>query len=627
MKKAILSILLLGQFCLSFEIFGLPNYSVEEYIAAHKMMAVEEMQSYRIPASITMAQAIIESGFGNSYLAREAQNHFGIKCHAGWTGPSITYDDDVAGECFRKYNDVAESFRDHSEFLNSRDRYKNLFSLSVTDYVGWAYGLKDAGYATDPNYPLQLIETIEKYNLYELDRRYMAIKDTDHPIQASYQNEKKRGFWGIFRKRDVPQAESQVYNQPYEEELSSREKQKEKKYKYDYKIYSALEEEEESAGRKSRLKAGEIVYFNRIKTTTVSREATPAEVARAYEMDIKKICKYNDVRPTDVFPANSRVYLQPKRIIGVFDNKITKVQEDQSMWEISQKYGVKLSKLYKKNHLKKGEEPEQGQIVYLRTKNPRRPVVRIEEEDYLSSVEARNQKANQSTKKSTSPDSNQKNVAKSANNYTADTDAEKVNNKANKEIERTKSANSNNSNAKNNVEYVYTNDADYDWTPKNDNSNNHSSSTSTQKPKSGIDWITADKPEDHNVTASTDYVIPSKANKAEQGKLVEKGKLDNPLLEVRNNQAVPKKTSSNNQNPVANTDRDITPDWLTNKPSINDNSIVNTERAIVYEVQPKETLYSLSKRFNTTVEQLKLINGLSSNDLKIGQKILIVPQK
>ena len=114
MKKAILSILLLGQFCLSFEIFGLPNYSVEEYIDAHKMMAVEEMQSYRIPASITMAQAIIESGFGNSYLAREAQNHFGIKCHAGWTGPSITYDDDVAGECFRKYNDVAESFRDHS---------------------------------------------------------------------------------------------------------------------------------------------------------------------------------------------------------------------------------------------------------------------------------------------------------------------------------------------------------------------------------------------------------------------------------------------------------------------------------------------------------------------------------
>ena len=146
-----------------------PNYnSTTEYIAFFKTAAIHEMRLYGIPASITLAQGILESGSGKGRLAREANNHFGIKCH-DWTGPRIYHDDDRAQECFRKYNDPNQSYRDHSLFLANRKRYANLFKYKPTDYKSWARGLKKAGYATDPKYPKKLISLIERYKLYEYD--------------------------------------------------------------------------------------------------------------------------------------------------------------------------------------------------------------------------------------------------------------------------------------------------------------------------------------------------------------------------------------------------------------------------------------------------------------------------
>ena len=135
-----------------------------EYIEKYKELAVKQMQASGIPASIILAQACLESGDGNSRLATEGKNHFGIKCHT-WEGPKIYHDDDANGECFRKYGDAEESFKDHSDFLRFRDRYRFLFELNVNDYKGWAHGLKKAGYATNPNYPQMLIKIIEEYNL------------------------------------------------------------------------------------------------------------------------------------------------------------------------------------------------------------------------------------------------------------------------------------------------------------------------------------------------------------------------------------------------------------------------------------------------------------------------------
>jgi len=141
----------------------------ERYVKKYADMAVKEMVRSGVPASITLAQGILESGSGMSKLATQGNNHFGIKCHKGWEGKSMKVDDDAPNECFRVYSSVADSYKDHSDFLRYRDRYKFLFDLERTDYKGWAYGLKKAGYATDPGYPAKLIKYIEEYKLYKYD--------------------------------------------------------------------------------------------------------------------------------------------------------------------------------------------------------------------------------------------------------------------------------------------------------------------------------------------------------------------------------------------------------------------------------------------------------------------------
>ena len=147
--------------------------SIEQYIETFSDIAKAEMVAYGIPASITLAQGILESGFGKSELVLKTNNHFGIKCHNGWDGAYAYHDDDEKGECFRKYNHPMYSFRDHSVFLSSRARYSSLFDLRRDNYKGWAKGLKAAGYATDPRYPQKLISFIERYDLNRFDREVL----------------------------------------------------------------------------------------------------------------------------------------------------------------------------------------------------------------------------------------------------------------------------------------------------------------------------------------------------------------------------------------------------------------------------------------------------------------------
>lgn len=147
---------------------------VERYIHQYKNIAIYEMQQHGVPASITLAQGILESGAGAGELTKRANNHFGIKCH-DWQGERVYHDDDKKGECFRKYNNPAESFKDHSLFLSGRKRYASLFNLDIKNYKGWAKGLRKAGYATDPRYPSKLIDIIERYNLNQYDSK---IKST-----------------------------------------------------------------------------------------------------------------------------------------------------------------------------------------------------------------------------------------------------------------------------------------------------------------------------------------------------------------------------------------------------------------------------------------------------------------
>ena len=170
MKKFLLILFLFSSF------WGFSQSKTENYISEYSSAAVDEMNRYNIPASITLAQGILESGNGESRLAVDGKNHFGIKCHSNWNGKTIIEDDDEKGECFRKYDKVADSYRDHSLFLTERGRYSFLFEYKKSDYKKWAKGLKKAGYATNPNYPTLLIDLIERYELYTYDKGEQSDK-------------------------------------------------------------------------------------------------------------------------------------------------------------------------------------------------------------------------------------------------------------------------------------------------------------------------------------------------------------------------------------------------------------------------------------------------------------------
>jgi flagellum-specific peptidoglycan hydrolase FlgJ len=172
MKKLILSVVIL--YCLP--AFS-QKLSPQEYIQAYKDYAIREMKRMGVPAAITLAQGLLETENGNSVLVKKSNNHFGIKCKSSWTAEGVSHDDDAPGECFRTYKDAEGSYRDHSNYLRGNERYAFLFKLDSRDYKGWAYGLKKAGYATNPRYPDILIRNIEENNL----QQYTMVAVNDVP--------------------------------------------------------------------------------------------------------------------------------------------------------------------------------------------------------------------------------------------------------------------------------------------------------------------------------------------------------------------------------------------------------------------------------------------------------------
>lgn len=292
-----------------------------EYIDMWKDVAIDNMVNHGIPASITLAQGILESGDGNSELARKGNNHFGIKCHSDWNGKRVYHDDDAKGECFRKYKDARESFEDHSQFLK-RKRYAALFDLDVTDYKGWARGLKKAGYATNPKYADRLITIIEANALYEYDRMGLSLM-TGTPVA-------QRGK----RKRSQNKASAQRDEN------------------------DAFEGVNVSKQRAVQLSA------NRIKFTLGKEGDTFASIAEELGMMAWQIRKYNDFSRNHKITDNEIIYLQPKRWRA---KTATHTLEDgETMWDVSQRYGVKLKRLYKRNDIPQGTAPAPGTKLRLR---------------------------------------------------------------------------------------------------------------------------------------------------------------------------------------------------------------------------------------------------------------------
>lgn len=327
MKPNSIALLTLGVSLLALSANGQDRLTREEYIQKYKSLAVEEMEVYGIPASITMAQALLESDNGNGRLAREGNNHFGIKCKSTWTGATISHDDDAKGECFRKYPSVEASFNDHSEFLDKSARYQDLFKLDPMDYKGWAYGLKQAGYATNPAYAELLIKIIEDNQLYHLDRGeeiappIMGTPVTEEPQQLVAETEQK------------PKEVVDVDN------------------------YSVA-----VTGQGGQ----HTVYHNNGSEFTTARPGdTYATIASEFGLTVKKLLKYNDETTVPALRPGEMVYLRPKGKRSENGKLIHVAKEGETLHSISQTYGIRLKNLCNMNRRTPDSEVKAGQQIRL----------------------------------------------------------------------------------------------------------------------------------------------------------------------------------------------------------------------------------------------------------------------
>lgn len=276
------------------------NADYQNYIEKYKDVAIKQMKTYNIPASITLAQAVLESGAGKSDLARRSNNHFGIKCGTSWTGNTTSHTDDRANECFRVYSTVEESYEDHSKFL-LRSRYQRLFKLETSDYKAWARGLKACGYATSPTYADRLIKLIDLYELYRYDK-----------VATGY---------------DVPTSS-------YED---------------------------------VRINAHTMVTNNGVLCVVAKPGDTWKSLSGELSISVKKLLKVNEAVESVELCAGDYVYLEKKRkkaakTVGVWH----KIQSGESMYSISQKYGVRIRNLYKMNYKDAGYTPISGDLLRVR---------------------------------------------------------------------------------------------------------------------------------------------------------------------------------------------------------------------------------------------------------------------
>ncbi len=292
--------------------------SREQYILRYQILAIEEMGRSGIPASIKMAQALLESGNGNSQLALKSNNHFGIKCKSNWTGQKVYHNDDEPNECFRKYRTVEDSYIDHSNFLMGNPRYAFLFTYSPNDYKSWAEGLKEAGYATARHYAKSLIKIIEENQLYLLDTKQtlspMLVNSTKTQINSNMSG--KMTVDPFFARTTIK--------------------------------------------------------VNNLRAAVAKAGDTYEILAQSFALEPWELYNFND-QPAGYRPQpNEVVYLESKRKKAPKGTDYHRVSEGETMHFISQMHGLKLKPLYRRNRMKPGEHPVPGDWLYLRTKKPAR---------------------------------------------------------------------------------------------------------------------------------------------------------------------------------------------------------------------------------------------------------------
>lgn len=315
--------------------------AVQDYINTWRETAIAEMLRTGVPAAITLAQGIHESGAGLSQLVQESNNHFGIKCKSNWTGETVKHDDDAKQECFRKYPSAAESFRDHSDFLKAGQRYAFLFTYNPEDYKAWAKGLKQAGYATNPKYPEVLIKLIEDYNLQEYTLIALGkLPDTQSEQQPVFTAQTEAG------EKVVPPAEDNNYRDRPVPAVTPA-----------YPDY--------------------VFKINETKVVFVKKGISYLSIAQQYSVDLGNLFKFNDMEPAEATAYDQLVYLQPKRKTGDHDHH--EVKPGESLLDIAQTEAIRMESLLEYNWLKPGQVPAVGEKLSLKKKSDNMPKLALKD--------------------------------------------------------------------------------------------------------------------------------------------------------------------------------------------------------------------------------------------------------
>ena len=299
----------------------------EEYVEKYKAIAIAHMERYGIPASITMAQGILESDSGNSRLSLSSNNHFGIKCKKSWTGDKVYYDDDAKGECFRAYPSVEASYEDHADFLDQSPRYDSLFAYPADDYRSWARGLKACGYATAPDYAERLVKIIESMKLYLLDKEngnkiYAAAKSATANTEAWWES-------------NIATSDEQINPNAFRVTVNS------------HKGYG--------------------VYRSNHTFYVVAKEGDTFEsVGDIFDISPKMLRKFNDVAKDGKLSKGDIVYIERKKTQWLGNVMQHKVVRDENIYSLSQAYGIRLKSLKKLNRMREGQDVKKGDVIRLK---------------------------------------------------------------------------------------------------------------------------------------------------------------------------------------------------------------------------------------------------------------------
>jgi uncharacterized FlgJ-related protein len=337
------------------------NEKAANYINTYKDIAIAEMLRSGVPASITLAQGILESQYGESDLCKKSNNHFGIKCKGEWTGDKVYHDDDAKGECFRVYATAADSYKDHSDFLRNRPYYTSLFSLDPTDYEGWAKGLKKAGYATEKDYPQRLIKLIKDYDLNQYTLQALqqknnpAIAVNNNNVTAVKSNSKEIVKDTVLGELVIPISKKRL-----------KEKAEEKQEAQDDDNASSTQPANNSSTSVTAhypYSLDSVFTINHTKVIYAKEGTSLLSIANKYNIALSKLIEFNDMPETDILNSNQLIFIEKKMKKGASDYHV--VSNNESLRDISQTEGVRLDAILQYNNLKADTRPVNGTKIYL----------------------------------------------------------------------------------------------------------------------------------------------------------------------------------------------------------------------------------------------------------------------